>query len=61
MMELDHYVYLNDHEDRQQEYESGLMAQQLAIYPGSPDLSSGTHLIILYRLKLSYCQGEYVL
>ena len=47
MMELHHYVYLNDHEDREQEYESDLVAQQLARYPGSPDLCSGAHLIIL--------------
>lgn len=47
MMELDHYVYLNEHEDREQEYESDLVAQQLARCPGNADLCSGPHLIIL--------------
>lgn len=57
-MKLDQYVYLNDHEDREQEYESDLVAQQLAIYPGGSDLCSGAHLIIIFQ---PYPQEECVL
>lgn len=38
-----------------------LVAQQLATCPGSPDLYSGTHLIIICQLELCYHQQEYVL
>lgn len=59
-MELDQYVYLNDHEDTEQEYESDLVAQQLAIYPGGLDLCSGTYLIILFQPCLQEeCVSQY--
>lgn len=56
-MELDHYVYLNYYENSKQEYESDLETQKLSTYPGSPDLCSGTHLVILWKLK----QEDYAL
>lgn len=58
MMELDHYVYLNDYRDSEQEYECDLEAQKLSVYPGSPDLCSGTHLITLWQLKQEVSQYQ---